>query len=243
MINIRYQIGRLLQRTPYRVMREDRVPQCTANLFALGARLVLARQAEGQCAVVVQVGAFDGLFADGLEPIIERPGGFTALLVEPQPGAFKKIEALYGSRKDVLLENAAITELDGDVDLFSDDAGATPFATLLPSRAVHVKSVAGSLQVVKVRGLTVESLLARHRLSRVDMLMIDTEGFDLVILRQFLNCLGAPPLVIQLESHHLSRPDRAELRSLLIQHGYGYVDTLQDTVCFHARLSACSPQL
>ena len=66
--------------------------------------------------------------------------------------------------------------------------------------------------------------------------MVDTEGFDLEIVRQFLSLRQPLPLVIQLESYHLSREDRARLRSLLEERNYTYIDAEQDTVCFSSKL-------
>ncbi len=238
MLNIRYNIGRILRHTPYRVLREDRVPVCTANLFRLGADLVLARRHAMRPTVIIQIGAFDGRFADGLEPILRQPGNYRALLVEPQQTAFQSMLDHYKARTDIRFANVAVTATDGDVTLYTSKEGASPFASILPKHRENVSNTTGGVREVVVPGFSVETLLKTHEISDPDLLMVDTEGFDFEIVRQFLSSGRPPPSVIQLESHHLSRKDRTELRTLLSRSGYTYADAGHDTICFHESLHA-----
>ncbi len=242
MLNWRYHLGRLLGHTPYRVLREDRVPACTANLFRLGAELVMARQSPGQPVVIVQVGAFDGRFADGLEPVLRRPGNYRALLVEPQQAAYQSMLEHYRERTDLQFANVAVTAEEKEVVLYTSAEGSSPFASLLPDHRKYVSNTSGSVREVRVRGVPVKKLLEMNGLPGPHLLMVDTEGYDLEIVRQFLALSQKLPLVIQLESHHLSRNDRAELRKLLDAKGYTYADAGHDTICFHETLHASAAQ-
>lgn len=233
MLNFRYNLGRLLRHTPYRVLREDRVLVCTANLFRLGAELVLARQQATRPIAIIQVGAFDGRFADGLEPILRQPGNYRALLVEPQQTAYQSMLDHYTMRTDICFANVAVTAEDGDVTLYTSVEGASPFATILPKHRKNVSNTSGGVRQVVVPGFTVEKLLKTYDLSDPDLLMVDTEGFDFEVVRQFLSSGRTPPSVIQLESYHLSRNDRKDLRTLLEEKKYTFADAGHDTICFH----------
>jgi hypothetical protein len=67
--------------------------------------------------------------------------------------------------------------------------------------------------------VTFETLFARAGLGGVDLLQIDTEGFDLEVLRLFDVGLRRPA-IINFEQIHLSGPDREEAVGLLSAHGY-----------------------
>ena len=67
------------------------------------------------------------------------------------------------------------------------------------------------------------------------MVQVDAEGSDLAIVQMFFNAALEPP-VINLESHHLSREERSELRQMLIKRGYQYVDWGLDTLAVRQSL-------
>lgn len=171
-----------------------------------------------------------------LSPCFSRPGNYKALLVEPQQAPFEAMRKHYTGRADLLFANVAVATQDGEVVLYTSPDGATPFASILPGHRGQVAGIAGAVREVRVPGVTARKLLAMHGLAAPSLLMVDTEGFDLEVTRQFL-ATGLPlPLVIQLESYHLSRNDREALRILLHEKSYTFVDVEQDTVCFHTRL-------
>ncbi len=234
---INYYIGKLLDCAGYHITRRDRIPQYTANLFQLGAALAMFQHESEEPLSIIQIGAFDGLFADGLEPIIRNPGNYMALLVEPQKPAFEKMTTRYSGRPDIKLSNVAISHKDGEIALFSSLSGDSEYASILPAHRGLIRHKSGGLRAFQVPTLTVESLLRSNHIHRADLLMIDTEGYDFEILKQFLRVGVSLPRLIQLESYHLSPSDRMSLRSILSSHGYLYAETNLDTVAFHRSLT------
>ena len=233
MYSWKYFAGRIFEKAGYRVIREDRLPRCTVNLFSLGANLIFSRHATDSPIVIFQVGAFDGCLSDALEPILSKTGSYKAVLVEPQPSAFESMHRRYKGRADLICENCAVADKDGEVILFTSPSTSTPFASILKSQRKRVALEVGSVLELKVPALTARSLLAKHSLDHVDILMIDTEGYDYQVLLQFLQGCKRIPKLIQLESHHLERADRIELRRTLAENDYDFIDAGQDTVCFH----------
>jgi hypothetical protein len=65
--------------------------------------------------------------------------------------------------------------------------------------------------------------MRKYRLETVDVLQIDTEGYDFKILSQFLDA-GIEPAVINFESFHLSKDERNGSRRMLTERGYGFLD-------------------
>jgi FkbM family methyltransferase len=233
MYSWKYLVGKIVEKTNYRVVREDRIPTCTANLFLLGADLIFACRNSDNPVVIFQIGVFDGCFSDALEPILSKPGNYKAVLVEPQPIAFKSMLQKYVERADLICENCAVADKDGEVVLFTSPDSSTPFASILRSQRERVAQESGSVVELKVPALTAKSLLEKHGFENVDILMIDTEGYDFQVLNQFLKACKMFPKLIQLESYHLDKHDRVKLRVTLEERGYGFIDVGQDTVCYH----------
>ena len=122
--------------------------------------------------VVVDVGAHHGLYALALGHLIAPCGG-RLLAVEPNPknvAILKSNLARNGLEDTVTVEESAVGEGEGVMSL--TDHGSE--STLSPK--------AGRWQV-PVRSLA--AILKGHGLNRVDLLMIDVEGWELAVLRSF----------------------------------------------------------
>jgi len=85
-------------------------------------------------------------------------------------------------------------------------------------------------QVIEpVTCITFDMLLARHGLTRVDLLQIDAEGYDYEILRT-IDFARVRPAVINYE-RVLLQHDEPACRAMLTAAGYVLTDWGQDTLC------------
>jgi FkbM family methyltransferase len=200
----------------------------------------------------VQVGGFDGVSFDPLRRhVVER--GMAGLIVEPIPQYFAKLTALYAGSKDVTPVNCAIAEEDGERAIWRFNPKAVESGKLPPHLAgmssfkmddmLAEKGVFGvssldaetmavlrsQLEAVPVPCRTMKTLLSEHRVNRVDILQIDTEGYDYIILKLF-DFARYKPSIVHYEHQHLNREDAAAAEKLLRSHGYqlrrGEEDTL-----------------
>jgi hypothetical protein len=73
-----------------------------------------------------------------------------------------------------------------------------------------------------VECVTLETLFEKHAVSRIDLLLVDTEGYDLEVLRQFDFRRYRPRLIIY-EHKNLPPGGREESERLLRQSGYRVV--------------------
>jgi hypothetical protein len=74
--------------------------------------------------------------------------------------------------------------------------------------------------------------LQRHAISRLDLLVIDAEGWDWRILRQF-DLKRVQPKLVLYEHQHLSASERAEAHQFLSEVGYGWAETKEgDTLAW-----------
>jgi FkbM family methyltransferase len=180
-------------------------------------------------AFVLQIGANDGVAGDPLADAFSKTH-WSGLLVEPVPYLYEALVARYRDRPDVRVERAAISARDGEAPFFRlrSVPGETPewfnqLATL--DRAVLLKhgssipEIESLLIEERVPTVRLDTLLARHGVSRIDLLVIDTEGHDWEILRG-LDFTRLRPVLLMFEHQHLSANDKAAAYALLETQGY-----------------------
>ena len=88
-----------------------------------------------------------------------------------------------------------------------------------------------TLKEIRVPTVVVSALLAKHQVQSIDLLQIDTEGYDYVILKMFLET-GINPSVIRFEYPLLSRTERHECSSSLATRGYQCYKQGVDIIAF-----------
>jgi FkbM family methyltransferase len=195
-------------------------------------------------AVFVEIGSNDGLQHDHLRPFI-LSRDWSGVMVEPQPHVFERLERNYAGVAGVALENAAIAERDGTVPFYypapaaEDELGDLPdwydgigslSRQAVLSHAPHIPDIERRLVRDEVRSLTYESLCRKHGLERVDLLLLDTEGYDWEIIRS-IDFGGRPPRLLAYEHYHLPPAERDECRAHLESAGYETMEEGFDTFC------------
>lgn len=162
----------------------------------------------------LQVGAHDGQSGDLLHPFIVN-SNWRGILVEPVPYLYDRLTANYASFGDRLVfENAAVNETSGfktfysvvqsgrqDVVEWHTQLGSFDRRTILRHRR-KIPGLERLIRPISVRTETVRGLLEKHGLTSVDVLAIDTEGYDAVIVRNALSG-GIRPRMIIFEHKHL----------------------------------------
>jgi FkbM family methyltransferase len=189
---------------------------------------------------VLQVGANDGTSGDPVADII-RAYRLPSLLVEPLPEAFCRLQANYSDQQQVRLENCAVAEIDGITPLWRVVGDAVPawatqwasFERGVVERNSRSLTCTYHIESVNVSAMTISSLLAKHGVEAVDLLQIDTEGYDDCILRMVLNARQLPKIV-SYEDAHLSTDRRNNAMKLLTEHGYRTCRVGRDVVAMLA---------
>ncbi len=82
---------------------------------------------------------------------------------------------------------------------------------------------------MKVRTVTFPTLMARYDIDRVDLAVVDAEGFDDQVVRLAL-AAGISPRMIASEHLHLTTADRRACADLLTSHGYRLLRDRSDTI-------------
>lgn len=198
------------------------------SVFTLALQALMAKQ--GDAIRFVQVGANDGLYDDPLRPFVLKRG-WQGILVEPQPLIFEKLTQNYADQADRLVfENLAISDGDSLVlygppaDYVPDREDLQPESMVTSEPRVLADQLGVSkaaLQKFEVPAMTLDQLFEKHNVTELDLLQIDAEGYDFSILKT-LSLDKVKPILIQLETGHLQRPDLAELARHLNDAGYDF---------------------
>lgn len=218
-----------LRKSIFRPLRRLRRSARTAIRLLRGDRWRRNRQAfwEGLAAhaeskpdfFFVQIGANDGRSQDPIHRLV-KAGNWAGILIEPVPQAFESLKHNYADQRDRLtFVNAAIADRDGEVTMF---VPVTSNGDL--NRYSHLASLTRRVQSldsreISVRSMRFETLLEKHQVSRIDLLIVDTEGYDFEILKM-VDFGTIRPRYVQFEQSHLSPLARFRVRALLRGEGY-----------------------
>jgi FkbM family methyltransferase len=186
-------------------------------------------------AAFLQIGANDGFTGDPLYPLLmRRDTRWRGLLVEPVAHLFAALSRRHAKNPNLRLERAAITERDGTVVIhrLTNTPADSLWLDQIPSldRDVLQKGAAqfgkpeSAILEEEVPSLTVVTLLQRHAIPHLDLLVIDAEGWDWRILRQF-DLKALQPELILYEHQHLGSEERTEAHQFLRESGYDWAET------------------
>ncbi|HEY7633741.1 MAG TPA: FkbM family methyltransferase [Thermoleophilaceae bacterium] len=233
-------------RTPRGLWRAARYRRMLRNLA--GPRLLAAFAHSYPEAFFVEIGSNDGEQHDHLRPFI-LASDWRGIMVEPVPYVFERLRRTYGAEPRLTLENAAVAERDGVLPFFHMRDASAEERELLPdwydgigsfSRDAvlghigEIPDIEERIVRAEVTALTFESLCSRHGVQQVDLLVIDTEGYDWRILRS-IDLEAHSPRLIVYEHYHLSEADRRAAAEHLRRHGYETIEEGFDTFCLDTR--------
>jgi FkbM family methyltransferase len=154
--------------------------------------------------VIVQIGAHDGILGEeyGLQEFLEDTGKFRLILVEPLAKYFDNLVNVYGKYNDLVdYCNYAITDVDGEIGMV--EQGCMSFIS--PHGPV------------KIRSKTWDSFIEEMKINKIDLLILDCEGYEFQILKK-INFAKIKPQVIRYEYAHIA--NKEECDSYLTQQGY-----------------------
>jgi len=200
----------------------------------------------------LQIGGFDGVSFDPLRPQIVKHR-LRGLIVEPIPQNYEKLAALYRGSETVMTANYAVAEADETRSIWRFKpqavergllaphfAGISSFVMdeLLSEQGMVGRSAADAqtkqalkllVEPVPVRCRTMDSLLREFGVDWVDILQIDTEGYDLRILQMF-DFDRFRPAVVHYEHQHLTQDQRRTAAGLLHAKGYHFYFGVNNTL-------------
>lgn len=209
--------------------------------------VLLKRHLPAKNVFVIQIGSNDGRNGDPIFMLMHEHPSWRGLFVEPVPYLFERLCRNYADRDGLIFENVAIN--DGSTQPFYwIDPTARQEIPDLPDwfdqlgsfNEGHVRTVPGIAdtllryrRVTNVTGCTFQQLVDRHHITHVDVLHIDTEGYDWQVLRQVDLTKYRPRIVIY--EHKCLSPEEKALAEQHVAAFYTLKDLGGDMLCVRKR--------
>ena len=172
--------------------------------------------------VLAKSGTETGLMVDvgghfGTVSVLFADAGWEVHAFEPDPNNRLRFRERFDERPSVHLDPRAVGEVDGERLQFYDSPQSSGISGLVNFHETH-------RPVAEVETVRLETYLREHRIDAVDFLKIDTEGFDLFVVRSYDWESCPPPSAILCEFEDAKTTqvgyDTVVLADFLIERGY-----------------------
>lgn len=188
-----------------------------------------------------QIGANDGIKDDPIHNFV-KSNQWEGILVEPLPNTFSILQKNYaGVHERLIFENVAVSNKSGELPFYIvknaehlnyhfDFTAFSSFSKeVLIKNFRHYPEIVQHIDEIKIKTTTIHELLIKHAVSHVDLLLIDTEGYDFEILKTIDFSNFRPDLII-FEVSNLNRKDFKESIEMLKKNEYmlyiNYIDCI-----------------
>jgi len=221
----------------------NRIPQPTVDLIEI---ITAISRKHNRQLTILQIGACDGKTSDSIYPYI-LSGTVNAFLVEPSAVNFRLLSEFYQAYSGVTLIRAAVDDQDGKRPLYTvkdfgrwkDSSWARQLASFHKSHLLKHGIREDEIQEEEVNCLSLSTILKTYHIGNLDVLLIDTEGYDAEIVKMSLlqNIL---PAFIVFENVHIwknyNQQDIDELYGLLKLRNYKWVHDRINTMAVRSDL-------
>jgi FkbM family methyltransferase len=187
---------------------------------------------------VLQIGSNDGKTRDPLFKIMKERNHWKGFFVEPVPYLFERLKNNYltlGRSERFQFSNSAVNEGTEEYFYYVDKHAKYVIPNLPEwydqigsfNRDHILEHMEGKfepfIKKVKIRGIKLSDLISQFNINQIDLLHLDTEGYDWLILSQ-LDLKRYQPTVILYEHKHLNDKD--------YDHSLKYLSALYDVFQF-----------
>lgn len=181
---------------------------------------------ENKAVKFIQIGANDGIRFDSLYFTVTA-NRWKGIVIEPLPHIYSKLVSNYQDHAHVMPLNIAIHPSSKYTSIYyinAKDLYKYPdwFAGIASMNKNHllnsgIAAVDISEQTVECKSLM--EVVEKYDFYDADVMQIDTEGFDLEIIKT-IDFKKLKPRLIKFEWMNLSASDKKSVSNLLIKHGY-----------------------
>ncbi len=183
---------------------------------------------------IVQIGSNDGVTGDPIFKLIKKNKRWRVVFVEPIPYLFERLKKNYHNDSRFVFENVAINDGSNQIFYYVNEDADKHIANLpywydqlgsfkKENILRHLDGILEPYIIEKeIRGLKLNDLLTKNKISSLDLLHIDTEGYDYKILSQ-LDLKRYSPIVILFEYEHLQDSEQKEAVTFLKEKYYIFV--------------------
>lgn len=192
----------------------------------------------------VQIGANDGRRFDPIyEFATSRRFCFSGIVVEPVPRFFHDLQHAYRNKPDIKAVNAAIHNSLSEATLYvvsekydlKVPEWALGTASFNKSHVIKAEVPEEYVEAIQVPCVSLENLMDKEGIASIDLLQIDTEGYDSEILRS-IDVTKTRPGMIHFEHGMadgvMGQTEMDDLIQLLNRQGYQVLLENYDAIAF-----------
>ncbi len=204
--------------------------------------LLYRRLAKSPNFFFVQVGANDGVSSDPIREFVTR-NQVAGLAVEPLKDIYQKLVQNYRDYPKVKPVNLALHRTAEFIEIHRVDPAkgsrlgewVQGIGSIHPRHHERTGMAEEVMTTETVPCLTLTALLREHGVRHLDLLQIDTEGYDLEIIRM-IDFNGIKPSIIRFEHGMpdgiMSAQDFKECAGLLLDQGYYVITEAYDAIAY-----------
>ena len=189
----------------------------------------------------VQIGANDGVIYDPIHRFVGQYR-WQGILVESSQCYFDRLKHNYTGHPGLIFENSAISDKQGVREFYRIKEGldflpmwcnglGTFHLDVLLTHKWAIPNIADYLVKEQVDCITLNTLLEKHSIKHIDLLVIDTEGHDYAIIRQ-IDFYHIHPKIIVYEHQYIGKTDRRKCEAMLKDHGYKLAKHMGNTMAY-----------
>ena len=145
-----------------------------------GVPFALARHYNGKSGLtVIDVGAHEGLFTEGLDKLFGIQSG---VLVELQPTKIDNLRRRFPSPRFKVI-HAAVSNVIGEIDVEINNQDAT--TSILKTKRKSTELAALDVEIASVCRcpvVTLDSIMCNKSMNRIDLLKIDVQGAEHLVI-------------------------------------------------------------
>lgn len=183
---------------------------------------------------IIQIGANDGRLDDPIyEFVINNPKNVSGILIEPVKDYFEELKITYKKYSNFILLNMAIHNSRKEMTIYRADPkkieqyGLSKWFKGMASFNKDFAKTPDTPDDVfieeKVPCISLNDLLKKHQVEKIDLLQIDTEGYDSEIILN-LDFQVIKPQIIHFEHHRstgtMSKEKFSTVTEVLHNNGY-----------------------
>lgn len=178
----------------------------------------------------IQIGANDGVSQDIIHNYVIQ-NTWQGILVEPVSHLFEKLKQNYSLlQQRLFFENAAVSNNDGEAIFYrlkSEDPNSPNWLNQLGTFKKEIilkqrNEISGFDELLieeKVKTISFDTLLQKYNVENVNLIQIDTEGYDFEIIK-LINFNRLKLDLIIFEHLHLKKSDYKQALNLLKSNGF-----------------------
>ena len=168
----------------------------------------------------IQVGGFDGISNDIIKQIITNYQ-IEGVIFEPQVFAYEKLVHNYKEYSNVKISNAGVSDADCIRDFYFTKDYPSQVCSLEYDHLIKHKIPPNHISNRKVQLLTIDSIMVKFEIGKLDFLQIDAEGHDFSIIKS-INFKSNRPSIIRFEAAHITKKKLSGLLSILSDYQYKF---------------------